>query len=91
MISMTMGMIIMVDIAGRELMNFRPSGVATTLFNALMREGSGSVKGLFGSRRRITRTDAADMENVSKKRCSVDLVFFAGHPEVMRLPAMGSS
>ena len=80
MMSVTMGMIIMVDIAGRELMNFRPSGVATTLFNALMREGSGSVKGLFGSRRRITRTDAADMENVGKKRCSVDLVFLLATP-----------
>ena len=76
----TMGMTIMIDIAGRELMNFRPSGVATTLFNALMREGSGSVKGLFGSRRRITRTDAADMENVGKKRCSVDLVFLLATP-----------
>ena len=80
MMSVTTGMIIMVDIAGRELMNFRPSGVATTLFNALMREGSGSVKGLFGSRRRITRTDAADMENVGKKRCSVDLVFLLATP-----------
>ena len=80
MMSVTTDMIIMVDIAGRELMNFRPSGVATTLFNALMREGSGSVKGLFGSRRRITRTDAADMENVGKKRCSVDLVFLLATP-----------
>ena len=80
MMSVTTGMIIMVDIAGRELMNFRPSGVATTLFNALMREGSGSVKGLFGSRRRITPTDAADMENVGKKRCSVDLVFLLAIP-----------
>ena len=80
MMSVTMGMIIMVDIAGRELMNFRPSGVATTLFNALMREGSGSVKGLFGSRRRIALTDAADMGNVSKKRCSVDLVFLLAIP-----------
>ena len=80
MMSVTTGMIIMVDIAGRQLMNFRPSGVATTLFNALMREGSGSVKGLFGSRRRITRTDAADMENVGKKRCSVDLVFLLATP-----------
>ena len=80
MMSVTTGMIIMVDIAGRELMNFRPSGVATTLFNAPMREGSGSVKGLFGSRRRITRTDAADMENVGKKRCSVDLVFLLATP-----------
>ena len=87
MMSVTMGMIIMVDIAGRELMNFRPSGVATTPFNAPMSEGSGSVKGLFGSRRRTTLTDAADMENVSKKRCSVD--FFTGHPGVMGLPAMG--
>ena len=76
----TMGMTIMIDIAGRELMNFRPSGVATTPFNALMSEGSGSVKGLFGSRRRITRTDAADMENVGKKRCSVDLVFLLATP-----------
>ena len=84
MMSVTMGMIIMIDIAGRELMNFRPSGVATTPFNAPMSEGSGSVKGLFGGRRRITPTDAADMENVSKKRCSVDLVFFAGHPAVTR-------
>jgi len=84
-----MGMPIMIDIAGRQLINFRPSGVATTPFNAPMSEGSGSVKGLFGSRRRITLTDAADMENVSKKRCFVD--FLAGHPEVMRLPEMGSS
>ena len=30
---------------------------------------------IFGCRRRIALTDAADMENVSKKRCSVDLVF----------------
>ena len=52
--------------------------------------GVWEVKGLFGSRRRIKLTDAADMENVGKKRCSVDLAF-AGHPEVMRLPAMGSS
>ena len=88
MMSVTMGMIITIDIAGRELMNFRPSGVATTPFNAPMSEGSGSVKGLFGSRRRTTLTDAADMENVSKKRCSFD--FFAGHPEVMGLPALGS-
>ena len=90
MMSVTMGMIIMVDIAGRELMNFRPSGVATTLFNAPMREGSGSVKGLFGSRRRIKLTDAADMENVGKKDALLTW-FFAGHSEVMRLPAMGSS
>ena len=80
MMSVTMGMIIMVDIAGRELMNFRPSGVATTPFNAPMREGSGSVKGLFGSRRGITLTDAAVMGNVSKKRCSVDLVFLLAIP-----------
>ena len=80
MISVTMRMIITIDIAGRQLMNFRPSGVATTLFNALMREGSGSVKGLFGSRRRIRPTDAADMENVGKKSCSVDLVFLLAIP-----------
>lgn len=80
MMLVTMGMTIMIDIAGRELMNFRPSGVATTPFNAPMREGSGSVKGLFGSRRRITLTDAADMGNVSKKRCSVDLVFLLAIP-----------
>ena len=45
-----------------------------------MREGSGSVKGLFGSRRRIALTDAADMGDVSKKRCSVDLVFLLAIP-----------
>ena len=80
MMSATMGMILMVDIAGRELRNFRLSGAVTTPFNAPMREGSGSVKGLFGSRRRITPTDAADMENVGKKSCSVDLVFLLATP-----------
>ena len=80
MMLVIMGMTIIIDIAGREAMNCRPSGVATPPFNALMREGSGSVKGLFGSRRRITRTDAADMENVGKKRCSVDLVFLLATP-----------
>ena len=70
----------MINIAGRGVMSFQFSGVATTRFNARMSEGSGSVKGLFGSRRRITRTDAADMENVGKKSCSVDLVFLLATP-----------
>ena len=73
--SVTMGMTIMLDIAGREVMNFRPSGVAKSPFNAPRSEGSGSVRGLFGCRRRIALTNAADMENVSEKRCFVDLVF----------------
>ena len=80
MMSVTTDMIIMVDIAGRELMNFRPSGVATTLFNAPMREGSGSVKGLFGSRRRIELTDAADMENVGKKDALLTWLFLLATP-----------
>ena len=80
MMLVIMGMTIIIHIAGREVMNFRPSGVATTPFNAPMSEGFGSVKGLFGCRRRIALTDAADMENVSKKRCSVDLVFLLAIP-----------
>ena len=80
MMLVIMGMTIIIDIAGRVAMNCRPSGVATPPFNAPMSEGSGSAKGLFGCRRRIALTDAADMENVSKKRCSVDLVFLLAIP-----------
>ena len=80
----------MINIAGRGVMSFQLSGVATTPFNAPMSEGSGSVKRLFGCRRRIALTDAAGMENVSKKRCSVGLTF-DGLPEVVDLPAMISS
>lgn len=80
----------MINIAGRGIMSFQFSGVATTRFNARMSEGSGSVKRLFGCRRGIAPTDVAGIENVSRKRFSVDLNF-DGLPEVMDLPAMGST
>ena len=89
MLRVSTGIAIRVDMDGREVTSSRPSDVAITPFNVLISEGSGSVKGLFGFRRRIAHTDAVDMENVSNEKCSVVLVFSSPR-EVMGLAAASS-